>query len=350
MKKILMFFIMCMMTIMSFAQSNEVAAPAKFYDNWSIGVNAGVQTNLHDWNAPQGAVTSITFDKALTPVFSLGFEGQVGWNNLANWNHPYQVHVHNGNIVDNVGVFTYGRVNLMNWLGGYKGKPRIFEVVPFAGVGYGHTFFNSTYGVDTNHALAKVGSSFDFNLGKSRAWTINLRPSVVYNVAQSGVSYGLKMQHAVFEATAGLTYHFKTSNSKRYMTPVSIPAPVEIVREVPVEVPVEVVKEVPIEIVKQVANVTPEKLIIGFAFDSAELYPEAMEALDDLAKNHKVATIVAYASYEDKTPAIYNMNLSGKRAKVIADYLRERGVDIEKAEGLGSLNETSNRIAVVIGK
>lgn len=349
MKKFILSLVIAFVGILSASAQYNVNGH-RFFDNWSVGVNGGVQTNLHDGNTPQGAVTSITFDKALTPVFSLGFEGQVGWNDLANWNHPYQVHVHNGNAVDNVGVFTYGRVNLMNWWGGYKGKPRMFEVVPFAGVGYGHAFFNSAYGIDTNHALAKAGASLDFNLDKSRAWSINVRPAVVYNVAQSNASYGLKMQHAVFEATAGVTYHFRTSNDKHHFKPVPVPAPVEIIREVLVEVPVEVVKEVPVEVVKQVASVTPEKLVIGFAFDSIELSPEAKEALLNIAKNHTEATVVAYASYENKTPATYNMNLSESRANVIKNFLENAGMKVLKAEGLGSVNKESNRIAIVVAK
>lgn len=372
MKKFILSLVIAFVGILSASAQYNVNGH-RFFDNWSVGVNGGVQTNLHDWNAPQGAVTGLTFNKQVTPVFGLTFEGQVGWNNLANWNHDgyshlmfmdanqlpvYNVaaplnHVHNGNAVDAVGVYALGNVNLMNWFAGYKGSPRLFEVVPFAGVGYGHTFFNSTYGDDVNHLLAKAGTSLDFNLGKERAWSINLRPAVVYNVAQGAAgnhAYGLKMQHAVFEATAGVTYHFRTSNGKHHFEPVPVPAPVEIIREVPVEVPVEVVKEVPVEVVKNVATGAPEKVIIGFAFDSAELTNYAMEALDNLAKNHKKATVVAYASYEDKTPATYNMNLSEKRAKVVADYLRERGVDVEACEGLGSVNKESNRIAIVVAK
>lgn len=339
-----------------------------FFDNWSVGVNGGVQTNLHDWNAPQGAVTGLTLTKQVTPVFGLTFEGQVGWNNLANWNHDgyshlmfmdanqlpvYNVaaplgHVHNGNAVDAAGVYALGNVNLMNWFCGYKGSPRLFEVVPFAGVGYGHIFFNSAYGDDHNHILAKAGTSLDFNLGKERAWSVNLRPAVVYNVAGGNSGNGFDCRNAVFEATAGVTYHFGTSNGKHHFTNVVIPEPV--VKEVPVEVPVEIVKEVIREVEKPVALASAEKLIIGFAFDSTELSDLAKEALDNLAKNHKKATVVAYASYEDKTAAAYNMKLSETRAKVVSDYLRERGVDVEKAEGLGSVNKESNRIAIVVAK
>lgn len=352
-------FAMFVMALSVNAQTqSNYAGKSNFLDNWSVGVNGGVQTNLHDWNAPQGAVTSLMFTKQVTPVFGLSFEGQVGWNNLANWNHngysfngvPVSAalsHVHNGNAVDAVGVFAYGNVNLMNLFADYKGKPRMFEIVPFAGVGYGHTFFNETYGNDLNHVLAKVGSSFDFNLGKSRAWSVNVRPAVVYNVAESGHSYGLKAQHAVFEATAGVTYHFKTSNNKHHFANVIIPDPV--VKEVVKEVPVEVVKEVQIvnEVVKTVAAETKEKVIIGFAFDSAELSPEAKDALLELANKYESATVVAYSSYEDKTSANYNMRLSESRAAVIKNFLENAGVKVEKSEGLGSVNETSNRIAVV---
>lgn len=344
-------FMMFAMLTMALGASAQYAVDGhRFFDNWSVGVNGGVQSNLHDWNAPQGAVTSVILTKSITPVFSLGFEGQVGWNNMANWNHAFDCsHVHNGNVVDNVGVFAVGNVNLMNWWGGYKGSPRLFEVVPFAGVGYGHTFMNEAYGSDQNHILAKAGTSLDFNLGKTRAWTINLRPSVVYNVAGGNSGNGFDCRNAVFEATAGLTYHFKTSNGKHHFTNVIIPEPIvkEVVKEVPVEVVKEVVKEV--EVVKSVKSVATnaEKIIIGFAFDSAELSFEAKDTLTELAKNYGSASVVAFASFEDKTSTTYNVVLSEKRAKVIADFLRERGVTVIKEVGLGSVNKESNRIAIV---
>lgn len=337
-----------MMCVCTMCMSAQIATEnSKFFDNWSIGVNGGVQTNLHDWNAPQGAVTGITFTKGITPVFSLGFEGQTGWNNLANWGHPEQIHVHNGNVVDHVGVFTTGNVNLMNWFGGYNGKPRVFEIVPFAGVGYGHTFFNESYGNDTDHLLAKAGTSFDFNLGKERAWTLNFHTGVVYDALGK-----LDCRHATFESTFGVTYHFKNSNNTHYFRTWNVGEMNNQINDLrhrlqtkPTEIIHETVKEVPV--IKEITLPAKETLIIGFAFDSSDLSENAKEELSHYAHNHNKAAIVAYSSYEDKTPMKYNQTLSEKRAATVVNYLRERGVEITSIQALGSMNKESNRIAVV---
>ncbi|MBR4516920.1 MAG: hypothetical protein IKO60_05945, partial [Bacteroidaceae bacterium] len=58
----------------------------KFFDNWSIGVEGGVSTNLCDWDTPNGGVAGINFTKGVTPVLSLEFQLQAGFNDDANWN------------------------------------------------------------------------------------------------------------------------------------------------------------------------------------------------------------------------------------------------------------------------
>ena len=158
----------------------------KFFDNWSIGVEGGVSTNLHDWDKPNGGVAGINFTKGITPVLSLEFQGQVGFNDDANWNWA----VKSANVVDNVSVYANTKINLMNWFGGYKGAPRLFEIQARGGVGYTRFFWPSFDGIttessnDLNRCNFKFGLDFDFNLGKQKAWTISVRPAVILKTSR----------------------------------------------------------------------------------------------------------------------------------------------------------------------
>ena len=109
----------------------------KFFDNWSIGVEGGTATNLYDWDTPNGGVFGINFTKGVTPVLSLEFQLQAGFNDDANWNW----NVRSKNVVDNATFMANTKINLMNWFGGYKGTPRTFEIQARTGFGYTRFFW-----------------------------------------------------------------------------------------------------------------------------------------------------------------------------------------------------------------
>ena len=122
MKKLVLLFAVAAMTVSASAQSTVYGS--KFTDNWSIGAEGGVSTNLHDWDTPNGAVAGINFTKGITPVLSLEFQLQAGFNDDANWNWAFK----SANVVDNASIYANTKINLMNWFGGYKGAPRFFEI------------------------------------------------------------------------------------------------------------------------------------------------------------------------------------------------------------------------------
>ena len=162
------------MFTMAMAASAQNAGQ-KFFDNWSIGAEGGVSTNLHDWDTPNGAVAGINLTKGITPVLSLEFQLQAGFNDNANWNMGRSC-----NAFDNASIFGNTKINLMNWFGGYKGTRRLFEIQARGGFGYLRYFYpdfkgNPTNnGNDLNRFVTKFGIDFDFNLGKAKAWTISL--------------------------------------------------------------------------------------------------------------------------------------------------------------------------------
>ena len=179
---------------------------------------------------------------------------------------------HSANVLDNLSAIASTKINLMNWFGGYKGTPRLFEIQARGGFGYMREFWPdfalnpTSSGNDLNRAVAKFGFDFDFNLGQSKAWTISLRPAVVMKMLNEGkmveqmFTYEGCVYHDKFgipecdayghnvlaQITAGVTYHFKTSNGTHHFAAVKPQIVTETVEKV-VEKPVEKIVEKVVE-------------------------------------------------------------------------------------------------------
>lgn len=342
MKKILTIIVLMVTVLTSIAQNPKVYVGNKFLDNWSIGINGGTQTNLNSWNTPQGVVAGFNLDKQITPTFGLTAELGTGINNRMNW-YPGASHIHNGTMLDQLYVFADGRINLMNAIIGYKNKPRFFEVETMLGVGYGHGYANYDEG-KTDALLAKAGFNINLNIDEARAWTVSLRPAVVWNITPTGK---FNSNNATGQITLGLTYHFKNSNKARYLTeakPVVIRK--EVIKKVPVQV--EVVKTV-----EKVVTVEPElkMVVVPFSFGEAQLTDVAKAKLDKIPGG-KAVIIKGYASYdgkrsETKDQELLNKELSTERAEVVKAYLEERGVKVEEATGEGLGTGDIGRIVMV---
>lgn len=185
---------------------------SKFTDNWSIGLKGGAATPLthHAFWGDMRGVVGVELRKQISPVFGLGFEGE--WSvNTSSW-FGYS----NKNTFDHQLVGAFGAVNLNNLFAGYKGSPRVFEVEVQAGTGWLHGYNNyEAVGCDYNDWYTKAGLNFNFNLGEKKAWTISIKPSVVWDMAVSSShnSYSsYNANNAALELLAGVTYHFKNSN------------------------------------------------------------------------------------------------------------------------------------------
>lgn len=343
MKKFI-FSLVAMFAVILSANAQYNVSGHKFFDNWSVGTDGGVTTNLHDWDNPNGGVWGVQITKGVTPVVSFEFSGQLGFNNNANWNVARSV-----NAVDNVIVLGSTKINLMNWFCGYNGTPRLFEVQARVGAGYMRNFYtdNGTgHGyTDVNSTVAKLGLDFDFNLGKAKAWTISVRPSVVLRGSNGvsgcdNLSNCMRYSHnAVGQVTAGVTYHFPTSNKKHHYVNVE---PVEKVVEKVVTNVVTKKVEVPVEKVVTNSVVKNSTTVVNFAFNSDVLDDVAKAALDKVVGK---VNVVAYASPEGSNE--YNNSLSQRRANAVKAYLENKGVTVLKCNGAGVVGNASNRIAIV---
>ena len=111
-----------------------------------------------------------------------------------------------------------GKVNLMNLFGGYTGEPRVFEIETVSGIGWLHYYQNGPG--DTNSWSTRLGLNLNFNLGEEKAWTLGIKPAIVYDMQGdfSRAKSRFNANNASFELTAGLTYHFMSSNGRHHFT------------------------------------------------------------------------------------------------------------------------------------
>lgn len=217
MKKIVLTLAVAVFAIAANAQTTSTqnyASSSRFTDNWSIGVHAGTTEQLIEMDHFTPTLI-IDADKYITPWFGVGVDARLNFSTRA-----LPVHYI---VAQSEGVDAYAKFNLSNLFLGYKGSRRMFEPVVYTGLGWMHyncsempafattlnTLSGSTYAIDRDQMVYRAGVEFNFNLGKSRAWAIQINPSVAWGSIQNGK---LDRRNAAYEMTAGVVYHFKNSN------------------------------------------------------------------------------------------------------------------------------------------
>lgn len=183
------------------AQAQQALEAPSFGDNWSVGLEGGVITPLSDGSSFIGDMRGgfgLHVQKAITPVFALGVEGSAHINTT--YSYPAKT------MIDNFYVGAYGSVNLFNLFGGYKCDGRFFDIEAQAGAGWGHSYID-VYGYH-NYFATKAGLNFNFNV--SKYVTLSLRPSVIWDMSDAGVSQttvAYNKELAGLQIYAGVTYH-----------------------------------------------------------------------------------------------------------------------------------------------
>lgn len=349
-KVILMLALIC--AVVS-ANAQIATENSKLFDNWSIGVTVGASTPL-DFNSvlPLNTNLGLKIQKDITPVIGLQAEGIA----ILNDNHfsdlPTWVKA------TNVGL--NGVINWSNFIGGYKGTPRVFEISSVTGIGWLHSWNTSC-----NHLTAKTGLDLGFNLGKKKAHSLVLTPAVYWNLNKYG-NLGFDKRGAQLALNVSYVYHFKTSNGTHNFKIHDVGALTNEIGDLQGQLGKanedvkalkgmlkrcnEANKALLAKVEKATATVnattvvTEGKWVVQFAKNSAELTDEAKAELDKVATN-KTVTIVGSASPEGT--ANYNQKLSERRAAVVADYLTQKGVKVNTVSGLGANTNASNRLAIV---
>ena len=327
------------MTVSAQSQSNYCGS-SKFFDNVSIGVVGGVETNLNDWNAPHGAVAGIVLNKEISPIFGVTLEGNTNINGLRNWASDAS-HFHCANTFDGLSVYLTPRVNLTNALLGYKGSPRKFELEAVAGPGYGFWLHD-----EYNALLVKAGLNLNYNL--SNAFTVTLRPAVVYNLDANNAHFDTR--NAVAQLSAGIVYHFKTSNGTRSFKKAKLYSQSEVdalnakIKDLQsnLETANKAVKTNVINTVDTVYTESPSSLgnVVSFTLNSAKVDETQMANLDNAVRilKENPDLKVTLKGYADKNTgsATYNKRLSVRRAEAVKKVIVDKyGIDTDRIDVLG---------------
>ena len=237
MKKIILLAIVAL----SFSAANAqlTLKGTKATDNVSVTLKGGAVSPFQHYAFFKNArgIFGAELRKQVTPILGVGVEGE--WTiNTSSWGKaPANVWqsalgVKSNNWLDHQFVGGFAAVNLSNFFGGYKGVPRDVDVETVFGAGWLHAYQNGADVTDENSWYTKVGVNFNFNLGESKAWTISLKPAILWDMNGDAQKVnrkengGLKGQesrfnanHAIVEMQAGITYHFNNSYGKRYFVP-----------------------------------------------------------------------------------------------------------------------------------
>lgn len=319
-------------------------------DNISITLKGGVVQNLHSPHGPffknLRAVTGIEIAKQLTPSFGLAVEAEGFINKFGPAFTGFK------NAFDMCYLGVQGKFNLNNIIAGYKGKPRLFEVEAIFGGGWLHGFipYEESIRLDVHEKdfstfASKMGLNLNFNLGESKAWTVSLKPALIYAIGSPLPKYDSR--HALMELEAGVTYHFKNSNGAHYFLPAKINNQAEIdalnaqINDLRAQIakaqadlddclknPKITYKEVTKEVEKVVIkDSTGSVRYVHFKQGKRNITADQMPNVEQVAsymKSHPEAKvdIKGYASPEGN--ADINKKLADDRAKAVADLLKNK--------------------------
>ena len=335
------------------AQAQVTVAGSKLTDNWSITLKGGGVSPLQHyafWPATRG-MFGAELRKQITPVLGVGVEGE--WSiNTSSWNKPsaFIGAPHSATIIDHQLVGGFATINIANAISGYTGAPRFVEVEGVLGLGWGHGYKTGKMTLldgteekipDQNSWYTKAGLNVNMNLGESKAWTVSLKPAIVYNMGKNAKqsTNSFNANYASVEMQAGVTYHFMNSNGTHHMTLCdrqytqadidALNAEINALRSRQpetkiVEKVVEKVVEKPVEKVIKGRNSESLECNVFFGQGKSQVTADQMPNVERVAtflKNHKGSTvsILGYASPEGSKEI--NERLARERAEAVKNLL-----------------------------
>lgn len=337
--------------------------PTPFYWNGAKGVANGVRP-----------VVGLEFGKYVTPVVGLSIEGLAFYNTTTSYT-----------FIDESAVLANGKINFSNWFGGYKGQPRRVEVVGVVGLGWGrdyvgngqtwtsrlgnglepvvgHDPYNSN-GInftDKNYIVYNTSLELNVNLGKARAWQINVRPGVLWFSKRSGEyqSFPTWGKDARANIQLGVTYKFgsKKKHSHNFvLCPYTVTAEerdalTKRINELENRAP-----EVKVVVKTQVDTIVVEKPVVNNKFSTIITFKIGSSKLEKvelaklgvfagvLAENEKVNIV---GSADTATGSLKtNEKLSEKRAEAVKNALVNLGVSADRITTSTALNTNAEPAA-----
>lgn len=324
-----------------------------FWDNWSMGVQGGATMKMSGEGFFKSArpAFGLTLGKQWTPILGMDIQG-MGYVNTTN----------SSTMIDASDVSLIGRMNLMNLFAGYNGMPRPFEVETVTGLGWLHHYMTGSG--DTDDLSARVGLNFNFNLGEDAAWTLGIKPAVLFNLTGEYPSKKLAFNRnkANMEILLGVTYHFADGDGNRHFTLVNAIDPLALaamneeindLREVIVAKDVELVGLADeLMVVQDQLNEARNKemeatgqtikileSVVAFPFNQSDVQTSQMPSLEHAANYLKdnpdaKITVNGYASPEGTEE--YNLQLSQRRADAVKNILVDKyGIAADRINAIG---------------
>lgn len=359
MKKIISLAAAALFAMAASAQSELKAMyDSKSYDNWYIGVNGGLsaRTKHVSWTDNLNANAGVRIGHWYTPVFGLALEGNAYFGD--------KPMMDTGTIVKYVNTGIGATVNLSNWLCGYKGEPRFFEVIAVPTVGMGHVFASKP---DISHGLndmtGKLALDLAFNVDRKKCVQLYLEPAILYSIYGNACGpdqpFGLDINRSHVQLNAGLVYKFKNTNGShnfRYAEPQVVTDQYELdrlnARIAELMAENEELRNRPLPCVAP-RMVHIEKLLLESCviFDvnksdiNAVQYANIERVANCMKENKDIDILITgYASTEGN--ADYNQQLSEQRAEAVKTALVEDyGIEASrlKTQGQGATDRQSDR-------
>ena len=345
MKKFILSLMVALSTVFTANAQNQTnySGSSKLTDNVSVTVQGGVLTsfdNFYSGHTAMAPIALVGVDKYITPVFGVGLEGRT----LIGTGHgSYNTYT----AFDYVNVSGYLKANLANAFN-YTGTRHTFEPVIYTGLGWGH----GTAYDHPNWMTYRAGVELNYNLGSSKNWAVVVNPSVVWNDINNGK---LIKKNGSFEVTAGVVYHFNTSNGTTSFKKAKLYDQNEVdelnnkinglqkdLDNANATIVLLKNKATETNSVETVKTVFPK---VQFEKGSAKIAKTSMANIYDIADAIKdvdgIVKVTGYASTEGSSK--FNKTLSLKRAEAVKNALVKAGVDVKKIEtvGAGAVNQFS---------